>query len=293
MTNMFSSSFSYIDPPEASMPWENYERIVLKEWEDLRSIVDAPESEYQNFLERHPCMLPIGRVAFPGSNKDMFPSAVISQPPLSGLIHRIPDFMTFSRDSAAIHVNMIEIERPDKIWFTAQGQPTADFTQALDQLREWKEWIADPVNLQSFTRDYKFSTPYSNYKGYQFHYTLVYGNSSGRTEEFRDKRKYLPNGDETLMTFDRLSPDRSIKDLLTVKLDQNGYRCINVPPTLRLGPQNCRYFPIISGKTEAVDKNSYISNLRKQFLKSRLPYWDAVCKNGGPFGVIAFSETGE
>ena len=45
-------------PPVAAMTWEEYEPLVLSEWADLLESQSVPESAVQEFLERHPSMVP-------------------------------------------------------------------------------------------------------------------------------------------------------------------------------------------------------------------------------------------
>lgn len=293
LESLLTPTFQYVDPPELPMDWASYVEIVEQEWADLRANTSAAEADYQSFFERHPCMLPLGYRSFAGGHHGAFPTAVISQPPFSGLVRRVPDFMAFSRDSAEVHVLLIEIERPDKEWFTAAGQPSADLTQAIDQLREWKQWLADPINMQQFKRDYRLPEIYRNYLNFRFHYILIYGSRNQRTGDFRDKRSFLQQPDEKFMTFDRMFPDKDLAHYSTVKLDQNGYRAISYPPTIRLGPIYSEYNAVVSGKETAIQNNLYLSEIRKKFLVQRLPYWDEICRNGRPQGVIHFSKTGE
>lgn len=275
------------------MSWEAYEAIVAREWKELRERVSAVEADYQAFFERHPCMLPIGFQGSIGGHHGAFPAAVISQPPFAGLVRRVPDFMTISKDSAGVHIRLIEIERPDKEWFTVSGQPTADLTQAMDQLREWKQWLTDPINMQQFKRDYRFPEYYLQYTNFVFHYILIYGSNNERTERYKNKRFFLQQPGDIFMTFDRLFPDEHLKNYLTVKLDQHGYRAVSIPPTFRLGPMRSEFNPSIRDKHIAVEENKYLSQARKKFLTERLPYWDEICKNGRPKGIIPHSKTGE
>jgi hypothetical protein len=53
------------------------------------------------------------------------------------------------RPSALVQPVLIEIESPGKRWLAGKGKaarPSADFTQALNQLRQWEEWLSKPAN---------------------------------------------------------------------------------------------------------------------------------------------------
>ena len=51
------------------------------------------------------------------------------------------DFAFFDSHSFGIEWHLIEIERPSKTLFTATGNPSADLTQAVQQIRDWQDWI--------------------------------------------------------------------------------------------------------------------------------------------------------
>jgi hypothetical protein len=75
---------------------------------------------------------------------------IIAQAPLPSYNHRVPDFLWLSRDSDTDQPVLIEIEAPSKKWFTKAGAPTAGFTQALNQIAEWKSWFSIGRNLDAF-----------------------------------------------------------------------------------------------------------------------------------------------
>lgn len=51
------------------------------------------------------------------------------------------DFAFFDYHSFGIDWHLIEIERPSKRLFTKKGIPSADLTQAVQQIRDWQDWI--------------------------------------------------------------------------------------------------------------------------------------------------------
>lgn len=134
------------------MSWDVYEAIVREAW---ISLLDSKvkEQEYQDFLERHPCMVPGPFGLIGTSGHSPYPSAVISQPILPDFTRRVPDFMWFARDSETIYPVLIEIEAPSKPWFTKNDSQHARLTQARDQITEWKMWFRDPLNVARL-RDY-------------------------------------------------------------------------------------------------------------------------------------------
>jgi len=105
----------------------------------------------------------------------------------------------------------------------------------------------------------------------------------GRREEANrhiNKRSQLGRNDEFLMTYDRLSPDSTIQNLITVKITSEGYEAIAIPPTLTLSPVFAEDHAIISNKEKAVLNNPYISKKRKEFLINRFSYWDEWSNSG-------------
>lgn len=85
----------------------------------------------------------------------------------------------------------------------------------------------------------------------------------------------LMGPDETLMSYDRLSYEPKSEQLLSVRHSTKGFRILHVPPTYWLGPGMFHYEPRLLGRLEAVERNPLISGSRKEFLKSRIPYWEA------------------
>ncbi|MHB8490683.1 MAG: Shedu anti-phage system protein SduA domain-containing protein, partial [Solirubrobacteraceae bacterium] len=86
-----------------------------------------------------------------------FPDSLISQPELTGIGERRPDFMWIARNSAMVQPALIEIESPSKRWVAGKGKsarPSADFTQALNQLWQWGEWLARPASREVFLERY-------------------------------------------------------------------------------------------------------------------------------------------
>ena len=119
------------DRPKA-MAWDVYEPTVSSDWQNALERED--EKALQTCIERHPCLLPVGAYGNHGAWMD----AVITQPPLAGFHKRVPDFMWFESDSSTVVAVCVEIERQGKYWFNVGGTPTADLSQALDQIQEWR-----------------------------------------------------------------------------------------------------------------------------------------------------------
>src|SRR5690606_37232206 len=102
---------------------------IIAEYAELLSR-EPDERAVQKFLEQNPSMVPGAWTPGAGSGHGPLYDALISQPPLHGFNARVPDFMWLSHNSSAWFPAMIEIERPDKLVYTAAEVPTSFFTQA-------------------------------------------------------------------------------------------------------------------------------------------------------------------
>lgn len=255
------------------MPWQEYEAIVSLAWNKLLADPDISEMSVQRFLEHHPCLVPgaFGTVGVSGHAP--FPGALICKPALPDFTRRIPDFMWIARNSVVVSPVLIEIESPNKRWFTKGGQQSAELTQAIGQLTEWRCWFDEPLNRARFTEYYKLPL---NGRQLRPEYVLIYGRhaEAGQNSQLIKKRGQMARPNETLMTYDRLRPDPNVSDFLSAKLTRSGYEAICLPATMCLGPAFAELRVFISGKKDAAMDSPYLSRARSKFLCDRLDYWD-------------------
>jgi hypothetical protein len=218
------------------MRWDEYREIVIQEWERLLAS-STDERDFQSFLEQHPSLLPGSFGVVGPGNHGPFPAAVISQPVLPAFTRRIPDFLWLSFNSAYVYPTLIEIESPRKRWFTSRGQPTADLTQARDQIWEWKEWFANSINRMAFYDYYHLPAYFRQERTLSPQYVLIYGRSAeaNLTPTLSRKRGQMSPHDEHLMTFDRLVPDANASNFMSAKITSEGFEALFVPPTLMVG----------------------------------------------------------
>jgi Domain of unknown function (DUF4263) len=270
-------SYEIVSPPDTAMEWRTYEAIINREWVALlEQTPPASERDMHVFFERHPCMVP-GAFNILGNESGHAPhfAALISEPPLPSYHKRVPDFMWVSSNSEADQPVLIEIEQPGKAWFTRKGQPTADLTQALDQIAEWKAWFNVPHNTQAFKAFYGLEQSSWMRRDFQPAYVLIYGR---RAEANRDpgltaKRAHLRAEDIVAMTYDRLAPNRSADEYPCVKATAAcQFAAVSVPPTIAWGPRHAER-ALFAHLERAIERNPYLSRVRKDFLMSRLPYW--------------------
>jgi hypothetical protein len=205
---------------------------IHAEWQQVKQTDE--EKVAQNFLEKHPALLPgaWGDVG-PGGHHGPLYSTIFRQPPLRGLDAKlVPDFMWIARSTVNVSPVCIEIERPTKRWFTETGQQTAELTQALGQLLRWRVWFEDPKNQEIFTEVYLKGRFRDRLLTPQF--VLVYGRESDftgahklTTRERHRMRLLLAKSDEHLYTFDSLRWDERQEAFLTTSVHDNGQFEVN------------------------------------------------------------------
>lgn len=273
-----------------SLTGTEYSSKVSTEWSALLNNPQATEKDMQQFLETNPCLLPFNEVPLNHGKGKALSSAIVTQPILTGLKTKRPDFLYFTGNSAEITAVFIEIESPKKQWFTCNGQPTAELTQAASQITSWKTWFDDPINIQAFERDYRVRDypPLIN-RHFRQEYILVIGRRDDITDlSSVSMRSNLQRENETWMTYDRLTVSRHFFDAVTVRLDCSGnspvFRVCCVPTILKLGPHHYPNYHHLVGLEDAINANPEIPSDRKKFLTSRLPYWENWYK--GQNGIV-------
>lgn len=275
------------------LSWDDYSMEVEKAWHELINSEEGKvEANIQAFLEMHPCLVPGGQSMSGPSGHSAYPAALIAQPRLPGFNARVPDFMWIATDSGTTYAVVIEIEAPTKKWFRKDGTPTAHLTQAQHQLTEWRIWFEKPYNQQAFLEHY-CRPSYLHRRMFLPQYVLIFGRRSefeGR-DDLASKRPRLERDDEYYMTFDRLHPIKDHDQYMTVRNDGRGYHALSVPATFKLGPSLQEHRSAIAGKADVVDKSPFMSDARKEFLKRRMPYWDA--KRESEKGKMRFYSTGD
>lgn len=260
------------DPPPPD--WDEFRKKLVSKWTDLLDS-NPDESAVQAFLERYPCLLPRPYTLFRGGHHGPFPSAVISQPIFPSYDHKRPDFMWLAADSMTFWAVPIEIERPGKRWFTANGQTKAELTQALDQIRSWKQWFEEPHNVQAFLEFYDVPRSLLAYRSFARHYVLIYGRRSEATASPKSakRRRQLQQGDETLMTYDRLEPDQELSNFLTVTRDDGTYRASHVQPTVEINRFVASDWESVEGVEEAIGQNEELPDDRRAYLMELRAKW--------------------
>ena len=285
MDSLFKNYELQVGPPHTSI--DRYAEWCTEQFRELLCS-DPDEPEVQEFLEKHPWLVP-GH-STPDSPSGHFPlhCSLIAQPKLPGQNVRFPDFMWISTHSGAWFPTLIEIEKPSKKIYKQNGTPSAPFSQARNQLNQWRSWFNNDANVAQFKDMYGIPDQLRR-RTMKLHMILIYGRRSEFEEqpELARQRGTMLSGDEQLMSFDRLLDprylDTSMKEAITVKATGNGrYRAKWVPPVFGVGPALAERLLVIDGLEETIEVNPKISEERKMFLKERIPYWKDWASTPGP-----------
>ena len=260
---------------------DEYEASATNEYQRLLASV-TNEKSMQEFLERNPCFVPGALTPGGGSGHFPFLCALVSQPKLTGLRSRQPDFMWIAVHSLTWYPILIEIENPNKRIFKADAIPSHHFTQARNQLAQWRAWFNEPVNVQKFITEYGIPEDYTKYRRMQPHFMLIYG----RRDEFandielsKQRGVLMTSADEELISFDRLHPNLALRDAITVRAAGYGrYRVTAVMPTIEMGPVLADRLPHLDNLEETIDVDTRIPQARRDFLQERIPYWRSWAK---------------
>lgn len=273
------------------MTWAAYGPIAAAEW--TRALESTGEALLQECLERHPSLLPIVTVydqSLLGGHHGVWMDAVISQPPLPGFHRRVPDFMWIKSDSATVVVTCVEIERQDKFWFRRDGTPTAQLTQALDQLEEWRIWFAtaskdeffETYRLPSVWRLRHFSQKYVLVYGRRSEFDTTAGSRHGAEAHYLNrKRARMMSPDTAQMTLDAIGPSESNRQLVTVRLRENRLEAVSVPPTFTCGQHMRHLARNVEGLELSIRSMATPASAERiGYLARRLEFWQAAPEFG-------------
>ena len=272
---MFKKTYEIVQDAPAPMSWDDYSKSSYDEYQLLLQTHGDDEPTFQHFFERNPSFVPGAFELFGTSGHYPFTQSVIAEPHLDGgLFTRVPDFIWLAQDSLFFTPVLIEIEKPNKKTFIEKGTQSADFSQALGQIAEWKAILSEPENVLQFYRCFDIPD-WIRKKTFAPQYGLIYG----RRSEFESdplllkKRAQLVPADVMLASFDRLRPDPKGDNLLCSTLSHGKYTVKTIPPTYRYSPSTADNLSIVTGFDVAIHRMEKTSDERKAFLASRYTYW--------------------
>jgi len=252
-----------------------YFPIVLGKLTELLNNNPSDEKKFQGFFEKNPCLVPGARDEFSRigrpSGHGPYLDTLITQPNITGIIKRKPDFMWIAYDSDVLVPVIIEIEAPSKKYFNKDGNPTAHFSKARHQLEEWQAILSRPENVFRFYEDFAIEDDLKNLR-FEPHFILLYG----RREEFKgdkiltQKRSFMKGANQTIMSYDRLSPARN-KNFICCEVKNGKYFAKALSPTFHIGPYDDDLL-CIQNLIAGIDNMEFTTNERKSFLRKRIPY---------------------
>ena len=191
--------------------------------ESYKELLDQNSNEqtYQKFIEHNTYLIPREFI----QNHGLHFSLVLRK--LAFGSDFISDFAYLSKSTVSWNCVLIEIEKPSSKFFkNASNGFHRDFTDALQQISDWRAWFDEPSNKESFVRNTLgfIRTPLSH-SPVSIKYVLVLG----RRSEIESNPKRLAKvraqerGDFRVMTFDSLASDLRNKNGLYIAAKHNTY----------------------------------------------------------------------
>lgn len=272
---MLKKKYEIVQDAPSHTSWDEYSRKSYNEYQILLETSADDEGAFQRFFEENPSFVPGAFELFGTSGHYPHTQSLISQPELNGgLFKRVPDFIWLAQDSLSFTPVLIEIEKPSKKTFTNAGVQSADFSQALGQILEWKAILSEPENILQFYRCFDIPD-WIRKKTFAPQYGLIYGRRAEyESDQFLlKKRAQLVPADVMLASFDRLQPDPKGQFLLCSSLSHGKYTVKTIPPTFRYSPITADNLSVVNGFDIAIAQMKNCSDERKAFLSQRYPYW--------------------
>lgn len=281
-----------------ALAWEQYSDKALSDWHSLLS-QEPEEDEVQRFLELHPSMIPGGSGDIgPGGHHGSDMGAVFRRPKLTGEGRAFePDFMWVTRSTSLVTPVLIEIEKPSKRWFRKDGRPASAFTEAHDQLNDWRSWFARAANRALFRERFLFLSEKYEDRPIVPQYVLIYGRESefrpggghANPSELRYKRDLQRGADESFMTFDALRPRFDHSNSMTLTMTALGPKIHAFSPVYGTGPHLGEGALFLGDPHDGLGRTVMISDERRAYLGKRWAHWQQYEreKNADPNGMYA------
>jgi hypothetical protein len=153
--------------------------LILADW---KTVLDnaSREQEIQNYLERHPALVP----GILDLHNGPLHGIIVSKFPF-GADYRC-DFAFVTRHSMALQFTFVEIEDPKKLIFNKDGSFSQSFNQARQQIADWNIWAKTNIHtlVDMFSPMFETYNAWNDYKDFRFY--LVYGR---RNEVETDKKR--------------------------------------------------------------------------------------------------------
>lgn len=268
--------------------WDEYVTDVARRFRDLIDTAEG-EREVQNFLELHPSLVPGGAGDVgPGGHHGSQGSVLFAEPRLKGVGRDFePDFMWVTRSTASVTPILIEIEDPTKLWFNMNHTPTAELTQALSQINDWRTWLSEPENQSIFRKEFLFEDKYAN-RPLRPHFLLIYG----RAREFepgvrhkdpdalRKKRDGLATERTSFMTFDSLRPVYEVQSTMTVTNRAGGMEVRAFSPHYEVDKFDLPALHLRFAQIDDALARSELAPERKEAIAAQWAAWREAARRG-------------
>jgi hypothetical protein len=283
---MADTTLSHHDQESDVQVWLRDSRAELADL--LQGQRRGEEPVLQDWLERHPAFVPGARGPGGNSGHGPWPDALISQPRLTGINGKQPDFCWIASDSAQVTAMLVEIETPAKRWQrTSDAVQHADLTQAIEQLNAWRSWFERPHNRAGFLDEYLVPDHIAR-RHFAQEYILVHGSRSefeGDLVRERQRAASVRGSDFQLMTFDRLLEiaDTWSASFACVRRQNAGYRVVAVPEVFTFTGLTGSALAVTTGYEEAIAANKDIPRERRDELLAQLREQDQ-----GELGPVRF-----
>lgn len=162
------------------VPWDvlcsertNILRSIERRWYSLVENPKVKESQLQEFLAKHASLF-FGKAVF-----------VISRAEL-GSDFQVDFVLATDEASYGIGYTFVEIETPQSVVYTRGGDPAARLTHAMQQVRNWKAWLA---RHRGHVRRFFPSVYWGREEFTNFSYCIVIGRRA--TKAFQSARRNI------------------------------------------------------------------------------------------------------
>lgn len=122
--------------------WDDLSHLEVDAFEQ-RLAVATREQDLQELFEAHPILL----VQHLGGGHGRW---VLPRKRLGAEF--VPDFVVGERSSEGYAWQLIELESPSARMFTKKGDPTAQLSHAIRQVKEWRAWLVNNQNYAARPR---------------------------------------------------------------------------------------------------------------------------------------------
>lgn len=208
------------------------------------------EQIVQEFLEKNSELIPVQNKLGHGVHFDI----VISKFPLT--TNLITDYIWITKQSDRWRVILVELESPDKDFFTDsmdRVRPSAEFNAALDQVRSWKRFVES--NKSEIIRRLTPLLQPENMRSnpIDFCYELIIGRSKNKNAS-KERKEYIVNLEKEsgvkIMSFDTIigsykNNPRTRKNVMKLSGERYAFKEMNFLPRFFdfLGPDVIKLTP--------------------------------------------------